>query len=137
METGKTKLACHWCFKDTHLMHDCSDLTIELNWRVNNHKKKAGSVANAATFNNSSEEFQEADDAPEEELENNCDLDQIEAHLASSWYVDSGASKHSAGDLATFENFFSLDSHSSIKITYPIVGTGEASINSTKGEIKF
>ena len=141
VETSKTKLAYHWCFKDTCVMHDCPNLIVELNQHANDHKNKASTVANAATFSNSREEFQDADNALEEELENNCNLDQIEAHLASSWYIDSGASKHIVGDLAAFENFCLVDSYSSIKIAgkkvYPIVGIGEASVSATKGEIKF
>ena len=138
---GTSKLACHWCFKDSHLMRDCPDLFAELRRRADDHKKKSGTVANAATFSDSSEEFQEADDVPAEDKENYCDLDQIEAHLASSWYVDSGASKHITRNIDAFENFRSVDSPTSIKIAdgkaYPVIGTGEASMSSTKGEIKF
>ena len=122
-------------------MRDCPDLSTELRRCADDHKKKSGTVANAATFSDSSEEFQEADDVPTEDKENDCDLDQIEAHLTSSWYVDSGASKHITGDIDAFENFRSIDSPTSIKIAdgkaYPVIGTREASVSSTKGEIKF
>ena len=140
-DNGTSKLAYHWCFKDSHLMRDCPDLSAELRRRADDHKKKSGTVANATTFSDSNEEFQEADDVPAEDKENDCDLDQIEAHLTSSWCVDSGASKHITGDIDAFENFRSVDSPTSIKIAdgkaYPVIGTAEASVSSTKDEIKF
>ena len=122
-------------------MRDCPGLIAELHRRTTNRKKKMATVANAAIQSDSSEEFQEADDELETEQEHDSKLDQIEAHLASTWYVDFGVSKHIAGDLAALGKLKSTGTHSSIRIAdgkaYPVVGTGEASVNSSKDEIKF
>ena len=73
----------------------------------------------------------EVDEGHDEDSE----LEQIEAHLATTWYIDSGASKHIAGDSRALTHFRTIEIADGK--AYPMTGTSEEHVPSSIGEIKF
>ena len=61
--------------------------------------------------------------------------------MATTWYVNSKASKHIVGDPHVFTKLNSTRKNSNIKIAdgkaYPIIGTRDAHVLSSNGAIKF